>query len=149
MGRTGQGTGLGFCAHMCRIPLEQLNKNKNKLLAPRMRKMLLEFRLRLVMSFSQLLPGSSWKDATSVSFPHFVEGFDHFVIDDKNNGYIQADTAQAGDGALVEPAEDNERSKGWAQIPSKEAVVRLQSLPHSFCTHESCRATFIQCKCMP
>lgn len=38
----------------------------------------------------------------SVCLPHFVEKLHHFIIDDKHDGHIQADPAQAGDGALVE-----------------------------------------------
>jgi hypothetical protein len=37
-----------------------------------------------------------------VCLPHFVEQLHHLIINDKHNGHIQADPAQAGDSAFVE-----------------------------------------------
>lgn len=37
-----------------------------------------------------------------VCLPHFVEQLHHLIIDDKHNGHVQTDPAQAGDSAFVE-----------------------------------------------
>lgn len=51
-----------------------------------------------------LLPGAMG----SVCLPHLVEELDHFVIDDKDNGHVQADPTQARDGTLVKPVSKGE-----------------------------------------
>lgn len=40
-----------------------------------------------------------------VRLPHLVEQLHHLVVDDEHDGHVQAHPAQAGDRALVEPAE--------------------------------------------
>lgn len=37
-----------------------------------------------------------------VCLPHFIEQLHHFIVDDEHDGHIQADSAQPGNGALVE-----------------------------------------------
>jgi len=52
----------------------------------------------------------------SVRFPHLVEELDHLVVDDEDDGHVEADAAQARHRALVKPARD--RGGLWGWVPS-------------------------------
>lgn len=53
------------------------------------------------------------RPAPSVRFPHLVEELDHLVVDDEDDGHVEADAAQARHRALVKPARDRGEPWGW------------------------------------
>lgn len=51
--------------------------------------------------------------------PHAVEQFDHLLVDDEDDGHVQAHPAEPGNGSLVKPAQKGAWSDvcgGWGAV---------------------------------
>lgn len=58
----------------------------------------------------------------SVSYPDFVEQFHHLLVDDENDGHVQAHPAQPGDSPLVKPAG---RGQERQRVPLRRKITAL------------------------
>lgn len=78
-----------------------------------------------------------------VRLPHLIQQLHHFIIDDEDDGHIQADAAQPGDGALVESGWSRESEvsiggrgtargkRAWGGGASSASVLLTPWAPHS------------------